>query len=221
MEKFLKIYINPKENLTILRELDWGFSKLLLQVILPFSLFSPIGYLIGFTVLKSNYIQGINQFMDYLKDDPKADKGTIEYMNKILNMLTTDDFSKIFMFIGVVWMFELLRPVILNGIVFFFGRSFGSSITDQTITLRLTTFALIPIWIAGIFNMVNSPVTTFIMFLASFYTYYLIFIGAEKILGIPSENSKNFQFIIVVVIFSFIISGILGMIQTNIIQRVI
>ncbi|MCX7759999.1 MAG: YIP1 family protein [Hydrogenothermaceae bacterium] len=221
MEKFLKIYINPKENLAILRELDWGFSKLLLQVILPFSLFSPIGYLIGFTVLKSNYIQGINQFMDYLKDDPKADKGTIEYMNKILSMLTTDDFSKIFMFIGVVWIFELLRPVILNGIVFFFGRSYGSSITDQIITLRLTTFALIPIWIAGIFNMVNSPVTTFIMFLASFYTYYLIFIGAEKILGIPSENSKNFQFIIVVVIFSFIISGILGMIQTNIIQRIL
>lgn len=69
--------------------------------------------------------------------------------------------------------------------------------------------------------MSNSPFTTFVIFLASFYMYYLIFIGAEKVLGIPSENSKNFQFIIVVVIFNLIISGIFGMVQVNIIKSLI
>ncbi|MEZ0322888.1 MAG: Yip1 family protein [Hydrogenothermaceae bacterium] len=221
MERFLKIYINPKENIAVLKDLNFSFWELWLKIVLPFSLLAPLGYLIGFTVLKSTYIHGINQFIDYLKNDPKADKGTIEYMNKILNMLSSDDFSKIFMFIGIIWIFELLRPVILNGIVFFFGRSFGSNIINQRATFTLTVFSLIPTWIAGLFNMVNSPITTFIVFVATFYTYYLLFIGAEKVLNIPSENSKNFQFIIVVVIFHIIISGILGIVQTNIIQKIL
>ncbi|MCX7738303.1 MAG: YIP1 family protein [Hydrogenothermaceae bacterium] len=221
MEKFLKIYLNPKENLKELERLNWSVKDLILRIVLPFSLFAPLGYLIGFTILKSNYISGITQFLDYLKEDQKADKGTVEYMNKVLNMLSSDDYNRIFMFIGIIWVFELLRPVILNGIVFFFGRSFGSQITDQRKTFTLVSFSLIPLWISGIFNMVNSPITTFILFLSSFYTYYMIFIGAEKLLGILSENSKSFQFIIVVVIFNLIISGILGMLQTRIIQSIL
>lgn len=215
------IYLKPKSYIGIIKNLNWGYIDLLIKIVLPFSLLSPIGYLIGFTILKDYYIDGINNFLSYLKSDPKADKTTIEYMNQILNMLSINDFSKIFMFAIVVWVFELLRPVILGGIVFFFGRSFGSNITDQKLTFSLTVFSLVPLWIAGIFNMINSPLTTFILFLASFYTYYLIFLGGEKVLNIPSENSKNFQFIIVVVIFNLIISGIIGILQTKILQSIL
>lgn len=221
MDKFLNIYLKPKEGITLLNQLNWTYKDLIIRVVLPFSLFAPVGYLIGFTLLKTYYIKGINEFIDFLKADPKADKETLEYMNQILSMLTGNDFNKILMFIGVIWVFELLRPVILNGIVFFFARSFGGQVTDQRKTFSLTVFSLVPMWVAGLFNMVNSPFTTFVIFLASFYTYYLIFIGSEKVLGIPSENSKNFQFIIVVVIFNLIISGILGMVQTEIIKKFI
>lgn len=221
MERFIKLYLNPKENLKELERLDWSLKELILKVVLPFSLLSPLGYLIGFTLLKSNYISGINQFLDYLKNDPKADKETVEYMNKVLNMISTDDYNRILMFIGIIWIFELLRPVVLNAIVFFFSRSFGSQVLDQRKTFTLVSFALVPLWISGIFNMINSPITTFILFLSSFYTYYLIFIGGEKLLGIPSENSKNFQFIIVVVIFNLILSGILGILQTKIIHSIL
>ena len=51
--------------------------------------------------------------------------------------------------------------------------------------------------------------------------FYLIFIGSEKILKVPSENSKNFQFIVVLIIFYVILSGILGMFQTKLIQMLI
>lgn len=218
MDRFLNIYLKPKEGILLLNQLNWGYREMILKVVLPFSLFAPLGYLIGFTLLKGYYIRGINEFIDFVKEDPKADKGTLEYMNQILSMLTTNDFNKILIFIGVIWLFELLRPLVINGIVFFFGRSFGGQFKDHKKTFTLTVFSLIPMWVAGIFNMINSPVTTFMIFLASFYTYYLIFIGAEKVLGIPSENSKNFQFIIVVIIFNLIISGIFGMLQTKIIQ---
>lgn len=221
MDKFLNIYLKPKEGIVLLNQLNWTYKDLILKIVLPFSLFAPVGYLIGFTLLKAYYIKGINEFIDFLKADPKADKDTLEYMNQILGMLTSNDFNKILMFVGVIWIFELLRPVVLNSIVFFFGRSFGGKVEDQKKTLTLTVFSLVPIWAAGLFNMMNSPFTTFVVFLASFYTYYLIFIGAEKVLGIPSENSKNFQFIIVVVIFNLIISGILGMVQTEIIRKII
>lgn len=221
MDKFLNIYLKPKEGIQLLNQLNWTYRDLIFKVVLPFSLLAPLGYFIGFTLLKTYYIKGINEFIDFLKADPKADKETLEYMNQILSMLTGNDFNKILMFVGVIWIFELLRPVVLNGIVFFFARSFGGQVTDQRKTFTLTVFSLVPIWIAGLFNMSNSPFTTFVIFLASFYTYYLIFIGAEKVLGIPSENSKNFQFIIVVVIFNLIISGILGMVQTEIIKKII
>jgi hypothetical protein len=59
------------------------------------------------------------------------------------------------------------------------------------------------------------------MFLSSFYMFYLIFVGAEKVLGIPSENSKNFQFILIIIIFYVILSGIIGLIQTNLIGRIL
>lgn len=221
MDRFINIYLKPKEYISTINQLNWGYRELLLKVILPFSLFSPLGYLLGFTLLKGYYMEGINQFIDYLKNDPKADRADIDYMNKILNMLTSNDFEKILMFIGVIWIFELLRPVILNGIVFFFSRPFGSNVTDQKKTLSLTSFSLIPLWVSGIFNMVNTPITTFILFLASFYTYYLLFIGAEKVLGISSENSKNFQFIIAVAIFNIIVSGIFGILQTKIIYSIL
>lgn len=221
MDKFLNIYLKPKEGVGLLNQLNWGYKELLLKVVLPFSLFAPVGYLIGFTILKDYYIKGINEFIEFLKADPKADKETLEYMNQILNMLSDNEFSKIIVFIIVIWIFELLRPLILNGIVFFFARSFGGDVTNQKKTFTLTVFSLVPMWVAGVFNMMNSPVTTFLIFLASFYTFYLIFIGSEKILNIPSKNSKNFQFIIVVVIFNLIISGILGMVQTEIIKKLI
>ncbi|MDQ7056662.1 MAG: hypothetical protein Q9M89_09520 [Persephonella sp.] len=54
-----------------------------------------------------------------------------------------------------------------------------------------------------------------------FYTFYLIFIGAEKVLKIPSEGSKNFQFIIVVIILYLVISGVIGQIETLITYRIL
>lgn len=86
---------------------------------------------------------------------------------------------------------------------------------------NLVGVSIIPVWVAGLSYMVNSPVNAFLMFLSSFYMFYLIFIGSEKVLNVPSENSKNFQFIIVIVIFYVILSGIIGMLQTNLIKSLL
>jgi hypothetical protein len=214
----LDIYLNPKKSMENL-EIK-GYFEMFLKYILPFSFFPVLGYLIGFTVLKSNYVSSINQFLDMLKNDPKADKSTIDYMNLILNMLQNNDFNKILIFLLIVWVFEIFKPIFLTGLTYFFGKSFGGE--DNPIKVfNLVVYAIIPVYISEITYMINSPLTAIVLFLSSFYMFYLIFIGSEKILKVPSENSKNFQFIVVLIIFYVILSGILGMLQTKLIQMLI
>jgi hypothetical protein len=214
----LDIYLNPKKSMENL-EIK-GYFEMFLKYILPFSFFPMLGYLIGFTVLKSNYVSSINQFLDMLKNDPKADKSTIDYMNLILNMLQNNDFNKILIFLLIVWIFEIFKPIFLTGLTYFFGKSFGGE--DNPIKVfNLVVYAVIPVYISEITYMINSPLTAIVLFLSSFYMFYLIFIGSEKILKVPPENSKNFQFIVVLVIFYVILSGILGMLQTKLIQMLI
>lgn len=214
----LDIYLNPKKSMENL-EIK-GYFEMFLKYILPFSFFPVLGYLIGFTVLKSNYVSSINQFLDMLKNDPKADKSTIDYMNLILNMLQNNDFNKILIFLLIVWIFEIFKPIFLTGLTYFFGKSFGGE--DNPIKVfNLVAYAVIPVYISEITYMINSPLTAIALFLSSFYMFYLIFIGSEKILKVPSENSKNFQFIVVLIIFYVILSGILGMLQTKLIQMLI
>jgi hypothetical protein len=155
-----------------------------------------------------------------LKNDPKADKSTIDYMNLILNMLQNNDFNKILIFLLIVWIFEIFKPIFLTGLTYFFGKSFGGE--DNPIKVfNLVVYAVIPVYISEIIYMINSPLTAIALFLSSFYMFYIIFIGSEKILKVPSENSKNFQFIVVLIIFYVILSGILGMLQTKLIQMLI
>jgi hypothetical protein len=214
----LDIYLNPKKSMENL-EIK-GYFEMFLKYILLFSFFPVFGYLIGFTVLKSNYVSSIIQFLDMLKNDPKADKSTIDYMNLILNMLQNNDFNKILIFLLIVWIFEIFKPIFLTGLTYFFGKSFGGE--DNPIKVfNLVVYAAIPVYISEITYMINSPLTAIALFLSSFYMFYIIFIGSEKILKVPSENSKNFQFIVVLIIFYVILSGILGMLQTKLIQMLI
>ncbi len=214
----LDMYINPKKYMEKL-EIK-GYLEMFLKYILPFSFFPVLGYLIGFTVLKSNYISSINQFLDMLKNDPKADKSTIDYMSLILNMLQNNDFNKILILLLIVWIFEICKPIFLTGLTYFFGKSFGGE-DNPLKAFNLVVYAVIPVYISEITHMINSPLTAIALFLSSFYMFYLIFIGSEKILKVPSENSKNFQFIVVLIILYVILSGILGILQTKLIQMLI
>lgn len=214
----LDIYLNPKKSMENL-EIK-GYFEMFIKYILPFSFFPVLGYLIGFTVLKSNYVSSINQFLDMLKNDPKADKSTVDYMNLILNMLQNNDFNKILIFLLIVWVFETFKPIFLTGLTYFFGKSFGGEDNPMKV-FNLVVYAVIPVYISEITYMINSPLTAIVLFLSSFYMFYIIFIGSEKILKVPSENSKNFQFIVVLIIFYVILSGILGMLQTKLIQMLL
>ena len=214
----LEIYLNPKkvlENLEIK-----SYFQMFLKYALPFSFIPVIGYLIGFTILKSNYISAINQFLYMLKNDPKANNSTIDYMNAVLNMLQNNDFNKILIFLLIVWMFEIFKPIFLTGLTYFFAKSFGGEDNPLKV-FNLIVYAVIPVYLSEIVYMINSPLTAVALFLSSFYMFYLVFVGIEKILKVPSENSKNFQFIVVLVIFYVILSGILGMFQAKIIYALI
>ena len=122
-----------------------------LKYVLPFSFFPVHGYLIGFTVLKSNYVSYINQFLDMLKNDPKAYKSTNDYMNLILNMLQNNDFNKILIFLLIVWIFDIF----FTGLTYFFGKSLGGEYNPIKV-FNLVVYAVIPVYISEITHMINS-----------------------------------------------------------------
>ncbi|MGC9080179.1 YIP1 family protein [Sulfurihydrogenibium sp.] len=220
MKELIKIYLNPKENLTYVKNNPKPYGKLFFFYVLPFSLFPILGYLIGFTVLKDSYISSLSKFIEMLKADPKASVSTIQYATKVLTMIQNNDTVKMFSFLFIAWIFQIFKPIFLTGLVYFFGKAFGGEDNPLKV-FNLVVLAVIPVWIAGISYMVNSPVNAFLIFLSSFYMFYLIFVGAEKVLGIPSENSKNFQFIVVIVIFYVILSGIIGLLKTNLMEKIL
>jgi len=120
----------------------------------------------------------------------------------------------------VTYGFELLKPLVIAIIILFLSPAFGG-IKDPNKSFTVAAFALVPSWMAGAFYIMNSPISMFMIFLGMFYTFYLIFIGAEKVLQIPSEKSKNFQFIIVVIILYLVISGVIGQIETLITYKIL
>lgn len=134
--------------------------------------------------------------------------------------LQDNDITQELLMMITTYGFELFKPVVLTAIIFFLAPAFGG-IKDPVKSFTVATFALIPSWVAGIFYIMNSPISMFVIFIGMFYTFYLVFIGGEKVLGIPSEKSKNFQFIIVVVILYLVISGIVGQVETTITYKIL
>jgi hypothetical protein len=141
-------------------------------------------------------------------------------MKALLKTLQDNDLTKEILVMLTTYGFELFKPVVLAGIILFLSGAFGG-LKDLSKSFTVAIFSLVPQWAAGAFYAVNSPISMFVLFLASFYTFYLIFISAERVLKIPSEGSKSFQFIILVVILYLILSGIIGYIESTITFRIL
>jgi len=219
IKDILPFYLKPKELPDKINQIDISSKDLFIKVVIPFALIPVIGYLIGFTILKGLYISSIDNFLkEYTTNKELQD--TVRYMKALKNILVENNYSKIFIMLGITWIFEIIRPIILYSIVYFFAGSFGGD-KDINKAFKVSVFSLIPMWIAGIFYMINSPITMIVMFLATFYAFYIIFLSSDKILNIPTENSKNFQFIIVLIIFYLIISGLIGMFETKLIKSLV
>ena len=185
-----------------------------------FAFIPAVSHFIGFVVFRDYYVSAIKDFLEKAEKDPEQPKRTIEYMKALMAELMDNDITQEFMMMVTIYGFELLKPLVFTVIILFLSPAFNG-IKDPEKSFTVAAFALVPSWITGIFYVINSPISMFMTFLGMFYTFYLIFIGAEKVLNIPSENSKNFQFIIVVVILYLVISGVVGFVETLITYRIL
>ncbi len=217
---FLDLYIKPKEGWEKLAKEKFTIKDLYLKVILIFAFIPAVSHFIGFVVFRDYYVQAIKDFLQMAEKDPEQPKRTVEYMKALMAELMDNDITQELMIMFVTYGFELFKPVVLMAVIFFLSPAFGG-IKDPDKAFTVSTFALVPTWAAGAFYVMNSPLTMFVIFLGSFYSFYLIFIGGEKVLGIPSEKSKNFQFIIVVIILYIVISGIIGQIEGAITYKIL
>ncbi len=217
---FFELYFKPKQGWEKLAKENFTIKELYLKFVLIFAFIPAFSHFIGFTVFKSVYIRGIQDFLQIAEKDSQQNPQTIEYMKALLKALQDSDLTKEILIMLVTYGFELFKPVVLASIIFFLAGAFGG-LKDLNKAYTVAVFALIPSWAAGAFYAVNSPISMFVLFLASFYTFYLVFIGGEKVLKIPTEGSKHFQFIILVVIFYLILSGIIGYVESTITFRIL
>ena len=219
-KQFLDLYIKPKETWGRLAEEKYTIPQLYAKLVIIVAFIPAVSHFIGFVVFRDYYVSAIKKFLENAEKDPDQPKRTIEYMKVLMAELMDSDITQEFLMMVTIYGFELLKPLVFTVIILFLSPAFGG-IKDPEKSFTVAAFALVPSWITGIFYVVNSPISMFMTFLGMFYTFYLIFIGAEKVLRIPSENSKNFQFIIVVVILYLVISGVVGFVETLITYRIL
>ncbi len=219
-KQFLDLYIKPKQTWGRLAEEKFTIPQLYAKLVIIFAFIPAVSHFIGFVVFKGYYVSAIKKFLETAEKDPQQPKRTIEYMKALMAELMDNDITQEFLMMVTIYGFELLKPLVFTVIILFLSPAFNG-IKDPEKSFTVAAFALVPSWITGVFYIINSPVSMFMTFLGMFYTFYLIFIGAEKVLNIPSENSKNFQFIILVVILYLVISGVVGYVETLITYRIL
>ncbi|WP_457640581.1 YIP1 family protein [Persephonella sp.] len=219
-KNFLDLYFKPKQAWEELAKEHFTIRDLYLKAVVIFAFIPAVSHFLGFTLFKNMYIAAINEFLKMAEQDKDQPQRTIEYMKSLKQALLDNDLTKELSIMIVTYGFELFKPVVLAIIIMFLSPAF-KGIKDPAKSFTVAIFALVPSWAAGAFYVVNSPITMFMLFLGTFYTFYLVFIGAEKILKIPSEESKNFQFIIVVIILYLIISGIIGQIEAGLTYKIL
>ncbi len=219
-KNFLDLYFKPKQGWEELGKEKFTIKDLYLKIVLIFAFIPAVSHFIGFTLFKNMYIAAINEFLKMAQQDKEQSQRTIEYMKALKQALLDNDLTKELSIMLITYGFELFKPVVLATIILFLSPAF-KGIKDPEKSFTVAVFALVPSWAAGSFYIVNSPITMFMLFLGTFYTFYLVFIGAEKVLKIPSEESKNFQFIIVAIILYLVISGVIGQIEAGLTYRVL
>ncbi len=210
----IELYIKPKQGWEKLAQKNFTIKELYLKIVIFFAAIPALGHFLGFTVLKSQYVEAINKFLELAKQDPQQSQQNIQYMEALRNALIDNDITKELMIALVTYGFELFKPIVLMGIILFLAGAFGGE-KDPNKAFMVAVYSLIPTWVVGIVYMMNSPLSMFLIFLASFYSFYLMFIGGEKVLKVPS-GTKSFQFIIVTILLYLFISGAIGMLESNI-----
>jgi len=217
---FLELYLKPKESWEKLGEKNYSIIQLYTRLVVFFAFIPAVSHFIGFVVFRDLYVSAVKKFLEMAENDPEQPERTIAYMKALLNELMDNDITQEFLIMLVTYGFELFKPLVFTIIIYFLSPAFGG-IKDPAKSFTVAAFALVPSWVTGIFYVINSPLSMFMVFLGMFYTFYLIFIGAEKVLKIPSEGSKNFQFIILVIILYLVISGVIGQLETLITYRIL
>ncbi|NPA57982.1 MAG: DUF1282 domain-containing protein [Aquificae bacterium] len=217
---FLELYLKPKQGWEKLAEKEFTIRELYLKIVVFFALIPAVSHFIGFVVFRDIYVSAVKKFLEMAENDPEQPARTVAYMKALMEELTDGDIREEFLIMLITYGFELLKPLVITVIIYFLAPAFGG-IKDPAKAFTVAVFSLVPSWITGLFYVVNSPLSMFMVFLGMFYTFYLIFLGAEKVLKIPSEGSKNFQFIILVIILYLVISGVIGQVETLIVYRIL
>jgi hypothetical protein len=112
----------------------------------------------------------------------------------------------------VSWVLSLVGLWIAALIVEKLAPTFQSR-PSQVQALKLVVYAMTPVWIAGVLNLV--PALAILVLLAALYAIYLFYLGLPPVMGTPTDKVLPYMAVSALVVI--VVSLVLGVIATAIV----
>ena len=111
------------------------------------------------------------------------------------------------MILIVSYIFGLIGVFLMALICDFLAPKFGG-VSNRMQALKLMTYSLTAIWVAGIFDLL-PVVGGLLVLLAGLYGLYLFFLGATPMMKVPADKAAGYTAVVVVVAFviGLVLSG--------------
>jgi hypothetical protein len=107
----------------------------------------------------------------------------------------------------VSWVLSLVGTWLAGLIVEKLAPTFQSR-SDPVQALKLVIYAMTPVWVAGVLNLV--PALGILVILAALYSIYLFYLGLPPVMGTPPDKVIPYMAVSAVVVI--VVSIVLGMV---------
>lgn len=107
------------------------------------------------------------------------------------------------------YVFQIASVYLLAGVLYLLARTEGRS-PGFLVTLRVAVFGSIPVLLSGV--MLVIPFGVMFTMMAMLYSFYLYYLGAERLIGIRPADTA--MFIGVVMVCMMVLSSIMGAIAS-------
>lgn len=155
-----------------------GAAVLLRNFLLPLSLLAPAATLLGMLAFDT--------------------KWNAEYGYSILH-------DRALSIAVATYVFEIASVYLLATVLYFLARTEGRR-PSFLVALRVAVFGTIPVLLSGVALVI--PFGVIVTMMAMIYSFYLYYLGAERLIGIRPADSA--MFIGVVLFCMMVLSGVMG-----------
>lgn len=170
--------LNPQAEWDAVARDEPGFRVLLRNYLIPLSLLAPLATVAGMLSFDTRW-------------NPEYGYSLLRERAPVIALAT--------------YFFQIASVYLLAGMLFLLARTEGRS-PGFLVTLQVAVFGSIPVLLSGV--MLVIPFGVMFTMMAMLYSFYLYYLGAERLIGIRPADSA--MFIGVVMFCMMVLSSLMG-----------